>query len=94
MFGSAVPGPLGSQVSRWRQDPFSRGGYSFQAVGSSRKDRKALFGADWEGRLLFAGEAASRDHPATVHGALLTGREAAAALLAAAGDGRRPKPVR
>jgi monoamine oxidase len=86
MFGSAVPDPLGSQISRWRQDPFARGAYSFQAVGASRKDRKALSGADWEGRLLFAGEATSRDQPATVHGALLTGREAAASLLPSAGD--------
>ena len=80
MFGSSVPDPLGSQISRWRRDPFALGAYSFQAVGSRGKDRKALFGADWDGRLVFAGEAASRDYPATVHGALLTGRAAAAAL--------------
>jgi monoamine oxidase len=82
MFGSAVPDPVGSQISRWRQDPFARGAYSFKAVGSSRKDRKALFGADWDGRLLFAGEAASADQPSTVHGALITGRGSASALLA------------
>jgi monoamine oxidase len=81
MFGNGVPDPLGSQVSRWRQDPFALGAYSFKAVGSSGKDRKALFGADWEGRLHFAGEAASRDHAATVHGALTTGRLAALACL-------------
>jgi monoamine oxidase len=81
MFGSAVPAPVGSQVSRWRQDPFARGSYSFKAVGTSKKDRKALFGADWDGRLHFAGEATSRDHPATVHGALMTGQAAARAAL-------------
>jgi monoamine oxidase len=82
MFGSAVPDPLGAQISRWRQDPFALGAYSFKAVGTSRKDRKALFGADWEGRLSFAGEATSADQPSTVHGALMTGRAAATALLA------------
>lgn len=82
MFGSSVPDPVGAQISRWRQDPFALGSYSFKAVGSSRKDRKALFGADWEGRLHFAGEATSADQPATVHGALITGRAAASALLA------------
>jgi monoamine oxidase len=82
MFGSAVPAPVGAQVSRWRQDPFALGSYSFKAVGSSRKDRKALFGPDWEGRLLFAGEATSADQPSTVHGALITGRLAAHTLLA------------
>lgn len=81
MFGSAIPDPLGSQVSRWRQDPFALGAYSFKAVGTSKKDRQALFGADWDGRLHFAGEATSRDTPATVHGALITGRDAAMAVL-------------
>ncbi|MGL4319984.1 MAG: flavin monoamine oxidase family protein [Paracoccaceae bacterium] len=82
MFGSAVPAPSGAQISRWRQDPFALGAYSFKAVGTSKKDRIALFGADWEGRLHFAGEATSRDVPATVHGALITGKEVAKALLA------------
>ncbi|MFM7446817.1 MAG: flavin monoamine oxidase family protein, partial [Tabrizicola sp.] len=60
MFGTSVPDPLGSQISRWRQDPFALGAYSFKAVGTSTLDRKALFGTDWEGRLSFAGEAASQ----------------------------------
>jgi monoamine oxidase len=93
MFGSAVPDPVGAQISRWRQDPFALGAYSFKAVGTSRKDRKALFGADWGGRLVFAGEATSADQPATVHGALITGRAAAATVLAGiagvAGPGRK-----
>lgn len=80
MFGSAVPDPKGSQVTRWRQDPFARGAYSFLAVGMRGRDRAALFGADWDGRLVFAGEATSRDHAATAHGALMTGREAARTL--------------
>jgi monoamine oxidase len=80
MFGSAVPDPLGAQISRWRQDPYALGAYSFKAVGSSLKDRKALFGNDWDDRLFFAGEATSADQPATVHGALITGRAAALAL--------------
>jgi monoamine oxidase len=82
MFGNSVPDPVGAQVSRWRQDPFALGAYSFKAVGTSRKDRKALFGPDWDGRLHFAGEATSTDVPSTVHGALITGRKAASACLA------------
>jgi monoamine oxidase len=81
MFGSGTPDPVASQISRWRADPFALGAYSFPAVGSSHKDRRALFGADWAGRLHFAGEAASQGQPATVHGALLTGQAAAAAIL-------------
>lgn len=81
MFGTSIPDPIGSQISRWRQDPFSRGAYSFNAVGTRAKDRHALFGPDWDGRLHFAGEAASHDHPGTAHGALMTGRAAAKAVL-------------
>jgi monoamine oxidase len=81
MFGSRIPEPVGSQVTRWRQDPHAAGAYSFMPVGTSAKDRRALFGSDWDGRLLFAGEATSADHPGTAHGALLTGRAAARAIL-------------
>ena len=80
MFGTGIPDPQGGQVTRWRQDPFARGSYSFNAVGSSTLDRRALFGSDWQGRLIFAGEASSHDHPGTAHGALMTGRAAALAL--------------
>jgi monoamine oxidase len=81
MFGAGIPAPVGSQITRWRQDPFARGSYSFNAVGTSAKDRRALFGPDWEGRLQFAGEATSQKHPGTAHGALLTGVAAAIAVL-------------
>lgn len=77
MFGSAIPDPVAFQVSRWRQDRFAMGAYSFQPVGTRAKTRSALFGSDWDDRLFFAGEAASDDHPGTVHGALMTGRTAA-----------------
>jgi monoamine oxidase len=81
MFGTSIPDPIGSQITRWRQDPFSRGAYSFNAVGTGAKDRRALFGPDWDGRLQFAGEAASHDHPGTTHGALMTGLAAAIGVL-------------
>ena len=77
MFGSGIPDPAGSQISRWRQDPFAHGSYSFIPVGTCGKDRQALSGTDWDGRIAFAGEAASHEHPSTVHGALITGRQAA-----------------
>ena len=77
MFGSGIPDPAGSQISRWRQDPFAHGSYSFIPVGTCGKDRQALSGTDWDGRIAFAGEAVSHEHPSTVHGALITGRQAA-----------------
>ena len=42
----SVPEPLNVEVSRWRADPYSRGSYSYQAVGSSPADREALAGND------------------------------------------------
>lgn len=84
MFGTAIPHPVASQISRWRQDRFSHGAYSIIPVGASGKDRGALAGSDWQGRLHFAGEACAQDFPATAHGALITGRKAATDILRAA----------
>lgn len=81
MFGASVPDPLGSQISRWRSDPFALGSYSFVPVGAFGKDRRALAGPDWDGKLWFAGEATSPAQAATAHGALISGRHAAKALL-------------
>ncbi len=81
MFGADIPEPLGAQISRWHDDPFARGAYSFHAVGSGPDTRAALAGADWDGLLQFAGEAASPDYPGTVHGAYLSGLAAANAIL-------------
>ena len=88
MLGASVPDPIGSQISRWRQDPFALGSYSFVAVGTSGADRQALFGANWDGRLHFAGEAASQKHAATVHGALMTGRKTAVSIISRSRRGR------
>lgn len=71
--------PTGLLRSAWSVDPFSLGSYSFIAAGSSLADRDAL--AEPDGRRIFAGEACSRDHAATVHGAYSSGEAAANALL-------------
>ena len=81
MFGADFPAPIAAQISRWSVDPFAQGAYSFLAPGTSPKTRKALAGADWDGRLLFAGEATEPDYPSTAHGAVLSGRRAAAAII-------------
>jgi monoamine oxidase len=82
MFGSDVPAPAGSIVTRWAADPFSRGAYSFNAVGSDGAVRRAM-AEPVDGRLFFAGEAISADHFATTHGAYLSGLAAADRVLAA-----------
>jgi monoamine oxidase len=82
--GEDVPDPVGAVVTRWRRDPFARGSYSYLAVGSSAADRAAL--AEPIGpRLILAGEATSVRYPSTMHGAWLSGIDAAERLLALAG---------
>lgn len=81
IYGADIPAPTAHLRTRWAADPYARGSYSFAAVGSSPADRDAL-AAPVGGRLFFAGEATYRDYPSTVHGAYLSGRRAAADILA------------
>ncbi len=75
MYGS-IPQPVGHLITRWQQDPFSYGSYSYMATGATPSDRKIL-AEPIDNRLFFAGEATSQQHPATVHGAFFSGVEVA-----------------
>jgi len=76
VFGADVPSPTATLVTRWRDDPWARGSYSYLPIGSSPDDMREL-GAPVGERLLFAGEATEPELYATVHGALVSGlREA------------------
>ena len=68
MFGSSVPDPVAIRTTSWADDRFSHGSYSYNALGSSRRDRVAL-GRPVDGRLFFAGEATEPDYSSTAHGA-------------------------
>jgi len=68
--------PVAAQASAWWTDEFSRGSYSFTAVGSGEKDRETL-AEPIEDRLWLAGEAAQAQFHSTVHGAWLSGEVAA-----------------
>lgn len=85
---STTPRPTDAVVTRWATDPWSRGSYSYLAVGSTPSDRDSLR-ADVDDRIFFAGEATSTSFPATAHGALMEGRDAAARIASAiaAADG-------
>jgi monoamine oxidase len=76
MFGSSVPSPRRAAASDWLHSPWTRGSYSYWAVGSD-SDANDAFAQPVQGRLFFAGEHASAAYPGTVHGAHLTGRDAA-----------------
>jgi monoamine oxidase len=65
--------PIGAH--RWKADEFARGSYSYALPGKA--DCRAVLAAPVESRLLFAGEACSREDYSTAHGAYLTGVAAA-----------------
>lgn len=84
--GREPPGPDAVHVTRWARDEFARGSYSHMVTGSSEPRHREVFQQPVVGSggavLRFAGEHTSRNHFATVHGALLSGwREADAMLL-------------
>jgi len=66
-----------SWLHDWEHDPFSRGAYSYQTVGGI--DAPAALGRPLRSTLFFAGEAADAEgRTGTVHGAIASGRHAAA----------------
>ena len=66
--------------SRWAIDDCALGSYSFLPCGTAPSQRTALQAP--QGPLIFAGEHCRKDYPATVHGAYLSGRQAAQEVLA------------
>jgi monoamine oxidase len=80
MFGAGFPAPKAAQISRWGQDPYALGAYSFSAVGTTPETRKDLAGSDWDGRIVFAGEACDPVYSSTAHAAVLSGLAAAELL--------------
>ncbi|MCP3975701.1 MAG: NAD(P)-binding protein [bacterium] len=81
-----IPDPAAAIVTRWRADRLARGSYSYLSLDSRPGDRE-LLAAPVGTSLFFAGEATSSSNPATVHGALMSGRDAASRLEAVANRG-------
>ncbi|KAJ7517154.1 hypothetical protein O6H91_21G012200 [Diphasiastrum complanatum] len=77
LFGEeAVPEPKASAVTNWGCEQYSRGAYSYVALGASGEDYDIL-GRPVENCIFFAGEATCKEHPDTVGGAFMSGlREA------------------
>ncbi|XP_024369028.2 lysine-specific histone demethylase 1 homolog 3 [Physcomitrium patens] len=77
LFGEeAVGEPVASAVTKWGEDRFSRGAYSYVALGASGEDYDIL-ARPVEKCVFFAGEATCKEHPDTVGGAMMSGlREA------------------
>jgi len=76
VFKSTIPEPVDSQATSWITDPYSRGAHVYLPVGTSYDQLDAL-AVPLGNRLYFAGEATSRRHLGTAHGAWFSGlREA------------------
>ncbi|XP_026968851.1 peroxisomal N(1)-acetyl-spermine/spermidine oxidase isoform X1 [Sagmatias obliquidens] len=94
-----LPAPRSVLRSRWHSAPYTRGSYSYVAVGSSGDDLDLLaqpLPADGRGaqlQVLFAGEATHRTFYSTTHGALLSGwREADRLIALWDSQAQRPEP--
>jgi monoamine oxidase len=76
IFGTKIPDPESYTNTRWSQDPFSYGSYSYIPPGASINDYQTI-AEPIANKIFFAGEATSAQHSATTHGAYLSGiREA------------------
>ena len=71
----------GCHVTRWEEDEFSRGAYAGFKLGTLERHAAALATPEWDGRLIFAGDAIIAEYEGSVHGALLSGKDAASKLL-------------
>ena len=85
---SKLPALFDHRITRWGQDPWSRGSYSYLGPGASSATRRML-ARPIDNRLFFAGEATDTEHPATVHGALASGQRAAIEIQEAG----KPGPI-
>ena len=92
IFGQSVPLPIEATVARWSKDRFARGSYSSSGPSMQATDYDTM--AQRVGNLYFAGEHTIGTHPATVHGAYLSGLRAAGEILhSLIGDIEVPTPL-
>jgi lysine-specific histone demethylase 1 len=92
VFGPAVPNPIEAVVTRWAHDKFARGSYSYTGPNFQPDDYEVM--AKPIGNLFFAGEHTCGTHPATVHGAYISGLRAASEVLEAIiGPIKIPEPL-
>lgn len=81
IYGNAIPEPTDWVITRWDSDPYARGAYSCNMLGSTPAMRTDL-AKSVNSRLFFAGEATERLRFQTVHGAYESGLRAADEVLA------------
>ena len=75
-FAGRVPDPVDFFVTRWLSDPWTKGSFAFERVGTRPRDW-ALVAQPLGDRVFFAGEATDRENYGTVEAGLLSGERAA-----------------
>jgi monoamine oxidase len=80
MLGRQLPALVGSKLTRWQRDPFTRGAYTSIPLGATL-DACDELARPLGGRVLFAGEASSRARIGYADGAMSTGIREAKRLL-------------
>lgn len=80
MYGDDIPAPTDWDITRWNADPYARGAYSYNKLGST-PDMRTDLASNVNELLFFAGEATERSYFQTVHGAYLSGVRAATEVL-------------
>lgn len=75
-----VPNPVDSRVTRWSQDEYTKGAYSYWRLGSSETDVDSL-AQPVDDKIFFAGEATSVEYQGSLAGAMETGIRAARDVL-------------
>jgi len=68
-------------VTRWEEDTFSKGAYSGFQLGTMDWHCAELSRSEWDGHLIFAGEATHQEYEGSVHAALLSGVEGAKKIV-------------
>jgi len=75
-----IPEPRQCIITKWGQDEWARGSYTYNNIGGEHSNRKKL-AEPLEGKLYFAGEACSPNSFGTTHGALSSGVTAAKQVI-------------
>mmetsp|Transcript_109420 Transcript_109420/g.294320 ORF Transcript_109420/g.294320 Transcript_109420/m.294320 type:complete len:102 (-) Transcript_109420:55-360(-) len=68
-------------VTRWHSTPWARGSYSFSPVGCDCCEIDVLRAAVQDRKFIFAGEHMHEEHQGSLHGAYLSGKDAAQAVF-------------
>ncbi|NES21736.1 MAG: NAD(P)-binding protein [Symploca sp. SIO3E6] len=77
IYGQTIPNPQAILRTQWAKDPFAYGSYSASLPVGVTSSERDILAQPVDNLLFFAGEATSRNYSGTVHGAFLSGVQAA-----------------